>query len=383
MNRYPAVVIGGPPHSGKSVLIYSLSQALRKHQIDHYILRACPDGEGDWANEADQVLVRTLRIKGEWSPQWVESMCRDIEQRHLPLLVDIGGKPTLEQEQMLDCCTHSILLTKDSDSYIEWQQRLARHGLLPVAELTSAVEGESDLTASSPLVEGMITNLHRSTTASGVVFAALVDRLATLFAYDRIELRRNHLALAPVELAVDLDRLALTLGFTKAGHEVTWQPEHLPRLLDYLPAGAPLALYGRGANWVQAAAARLAYPAAYYSFDIRLGWVAAMALRVTASESDAPLQFEQSQTATYTHLIGRLASPYIDYRELAQFTAPPLPLDRGVVLSGRLPYWLYTSLIFTYQAAPWLAVYQPQLNGAVIVYSRDDSHVVGACLPIG
>ena len=142
MNRYPAVVIGGPPHSGKSVLIYSLSQALRKHQSDHYVLRACPDGEGDWANEADQVLVRTLRVKGEWSPQWVESMCRDIEQRHLPLLVDIGGKPTLEQEQMLDCCTHSILLTKDSDSYTEWQQRLARHGLLPVAELTSAVEGE-------------------------------------------------------------------------------------------------------------------------------------------------------------------------------------------------------------------------------------------------
>jgi len=47
MNQFPALMIGGPPHSGKSVLAYSLTQALRARQIDHYLLRACPDGEGD------------------------------------------------------------------------------------------------------------------------------------------------------------------------------------------------------------------------------------------------------------------------------------------------------------------------------------------------
>ena len=54
LNQLPAVLIGGPPHSGKSVLIYSLSQALRARGVAHYALRACPDGEGDFSNETDQ-----------------------------------------------------------------------------------------------------------------------------------------------------------------------------------------------------------------------------------------------------------------------------------------------------------------------------------------
>src|SRR5438552_6610469 len=45
----PAILIGGPPHTGKSVLTYSLSQALRKRSIEHYVIRASPDGEGDWS----------------------------------------------------------------------------------------------------------------------------------------------------------------------------------------------------------------------------------------------------------------------------------------------------------------------------------------------
>ncbi len=59
MELFPAIAIGGPPHSGKSVLAYSLSKALRARQVAHYVLRAFPDGEGDWANEADpKVLSR-------------------------------------------------------------------------------------------------------------------------------------------------------------------------------------------------------------------------------------------------------------------------------------------------------------------------------------
>jgi len=63
MELFPAVAICGPPHSDKSVLAYTLSRALRTRQIAHYVLRAFPDGEGDWANEADQALVRCAHHK--------------------------------------------------------------------------------------------------------------------------------------------------------------------------------------------------------------------------------------------------------------------------------------------------------------------------------
>ena len=53
---------------------------------------------------------------------------------------------------------------------------------------------------------------------------------------------------------------------------------------------------------------------------------------------------------------------------------PPglLPL----VLGGKLPLWLTTALVITYQEAPLLAVYQPQV-GAVVVQSRLPGYKVG------
>lgn len=95
MNPFPAVMIGGPPHSGKSVLVYALSQA----QVAHYVLRACPDGEGDWSQETSQDQVRLLRQKGQFSDEFVERVRRDIERRHLPSLVDVGVSRRLNKSR--------------------------------------------------------------------------------------------------------------------------------------------------------------------------------------------------------------------------------------------------------------------------------------------
>jgi CRISPR-associated protein Csx3 len=61
-HSFPAILVGGPPHSGKSVLTYLLSQRLRTAAVEHFVLRACPDGEGDWSYEAPPATVRLLRI---------------------------------------------------------------------------------------------------------------------------------------------------------------------------------------------------------------------------------------------------------------------------------------------------------------------------------
>ncbi|GCF10230.1 hypothetical protein KDI_37940 [Dictyobacter arantiisoli] len=38
MNPLPAILIGGPPHAGKSVLFYSLTHALRERNIPHHVI---------------------------------------------------------------------------------------------------------------------------------------------------------------------------------------------------------------------------------------------------------------------------------------------------------------------------------------------------------
>jgi len=365
MELFPAVTIGGPPHSGKSVLAYSLTQALRRRGVDHYVLRAYPDGEGDWANEADQALVRRIRVKGQGTPEWIARMCRDIANRHLPLIVDVGGLPTSWQEAVFDYCTHAILLTKDEASHDAWRSMMARHGLILLAELHSQLRGESTVTDDGPVLCGTITGLERGDTASGPVFDALVERLSALFAYDREELRRTHCNLAPVETVIDLARLAHTLEIDPAN----WEPHHLPRALDYLPEATSLGLYGRGTNWLYAALALLAHPAPFYQFDVRLGWVVPPTLHLGLPAADAPLQAHQQTRSDHIRLAFAIPRAYLDYSQAQGLTVPSLSLDRGLVLSGKLPLWLWTALALVYRDAPWVAVYQPQWGDQAIVVS--------------
>ncbi len=381
MEQFPAVLVGGPPHSGKSVLTYSLSQALRQRGVEHYVLRAAPDGEGDWANEADHELVRTLRFKGEFDAAFVQSVCQSITQRHLPLLVDAGGRPTPAQERILECGTHAILLAPDEASRAHWRSLATRYGLSIVAELTSDLHGSGRVDEHKPVVRGVISGLERGQTATGPAFEALVQRLATLMAWDAEELYRRHESRCPVETVIHLGRLARTLGLGLEGQQVRWEPDHLPMVLDYLPEATPLALYGRGPNWLYAAVALLAAPAALVQFDPRLGWVQAVSLRVHKPESAGPLSINAHSIGNC--LLLQISSPVIlDYSQIETLCVPPLPPGWGVVLSGKLPLWLYTSLALTYRAAPWVGVYQPQLKRAVVVYSAVSGRTVGETIPI-
>lgn len=379
----PAVLIGGPPHSGKSVLTYSLSQALRARQVEHYVLRACPDGEGDWANEAQTGLVRQIRVKGAWTSQWVSSILRDISRRHLPLLVDVGGKPTAEQEQLFDVCTHAILLTPHETARLEWLALAARHRLPVIADLHSQLDGEGFVSTTFPILQGRVTGLERGTTAHGPAFEALVTQLANLLARDRTTLRQQHLAMAPVELAVDLERVAHALGIAPPGQHFLWQPTHLPALLDYLPAAKPLAIYGRAPVWVYAALAGLAAPAPLVSFDVRLGWVTPPTVHWGAVSTSSPVRVTLQSEDDHVRYDCQLPTAYIDRDELDTLVAPEPSPHHGVVLNGKLPQWLWTALTPALASrTPWVAVYWPQGDQqAIVVASRDPQHPIGTLVP--
>lgn len=401
----PAVAIGGPPHAGKSVLTYSLTQALRARDIDHYVVRAYPpDGEGDWFLAGAPAAVRPYRIKGAVSEAWLPRLCRDIRARHLPLIVDMGGLPTAEQEALLDACTHALLLTRDAASHQEWAARVARHGLALLADLTSDLHGTNALTDPGAPLRGVLAGLERprgadrpgamarSGPAAGPAFDALVDRLADLFGDAAVGLRRRHLEAAPVELAVDLRQLAHRLHVAPGA----WAPADLPAVLDYLPTGQPLGLYGRGPNWLYAAVAAHARPAAFVLFDARRGWIAPPALRAASSghsaSPPAPWRLAIANVAGSHHRPGDVYRPagvlwtltlperYLDPEDVQGAELPPWPAA-GLILSGQLPHWLVTALARAHRG-PWLALHQPQLAAAVVVAGRPGAYAPGDCLPV-
>lgn len=365
-NPLPAVVLGGPPHSGKSVLTFSLTQALRERNVPHYVIRAYPpDYEGDWFLSEPQEQVRPYRVKGARSTAWLAPLQRDIARRHLPLLVDLGGLPTADQEDLLDVCTHGILLTPDAAARAAWAERLARRGLVLLADLHSELHGETALIASSPLLRGTLAGLERGARASGPAFAALVESLEALFRPAAVGLRRRHLAEAQAELAVDIQQLAGELGQDAQ----QWSPAALPDVFDYLPQGRPLALYGRGPNWLYAAIAAHTLPAPFYLFDVRLGWIPAPELAWGEPAADAALTVAVHCTPEVTRLEFHLPDAYLDWEDDGPLRVPPVTTP-GLVLSGKLPMWLWAALARHYTAPEWVAVVQPSLAEPVVVRGR-------------
>jgi CRISPR-associated protein Csx3 len=379
MELFPAVLIGGPPNSGKSVLTYNLTQALRERGVQHYVLRAAPDGEGDWVSEADPSLVRTIRIPRTWTPAFVAHVCASLAHRPLPLIVDVGGRPTPWQETIFDHCTHAVLLTPDEPAHAAWLELVEQHHLVLLADLRSELCGTSQVTAAQPVLTGVMAGLAWGQPVGGPTFEALVERIERLFAYDPDRLRRSHLTSAPVETAIDLDRLAHTLGVPFTGDRADWEPQFLPAVLDYLPEATPVGLYGRGPNWLYAAVALLAHPEPFYQFDVRLGWVKPPTLCLGTPPADAPVQAHPQPRPGHVHLAFEITRAHLDYAEAGGLVTPSVRPGQGVVLSGKLPLWLYTALALVYAPhAAWLAVYQPQYgNEAIVVSSHDPSLPVG------
>jgi CRISPR-associated protein Csx3 len=377
MNLFPAVLLGGPPHAGKSVLSYSLSQALRVLGVQHYVLRAAPDGEGDFSNEADPETVRTIRFKTTFTSSFVEHVCRSLARRHLPLLVDVGGKPTPEQEIIFDQCTHAILLYKEEADLDSWRAIVERHNLIVIAELHSILGAPESITDSGPILRGVAGGLRRGSLASGSLIAALTQRLAGLFAYTPDEIIAIHLRAAPVENVCVVEEHAATMGIPTVGANYRWQPEHLPKLLERLPAAQPLAAYGRGPIWLYAALAAHAYPASFWQFDVRLGWTESLTLQSGEMPPDAPLHVESLPGVDRVRLEFRVPSAYLDYEQAGDLRIPEVPHTQGVILSGKLPNWLWTSLVIAYHGAAWVAVNYPQHDKAIVVYR---SHAGGPAI---
>ncbi len=411
-NLLPAVLIGGPPNSGKSVLSYSLAKALRLRGVDHYLYRACPDGEGDWFQEGPPPLVKEirLRVKGHWSPEYARLAAHQIERRPFPWLIDAGGQPGPLDEPIFRACTHAILLTPTGESRAFWKDLVARHGLLLLADLHSdlegagargeaesadarrpqapAAEGEPRLDSAQPIIRGTLAGLRRSHPATGEVIDALADRLARLFtSYDPEELHQLRLSQAPVETILELDRYGLNAASPAEKH---WQPEELPGLVSALPAQTPLGLYGRAPIWVYGAVAAAADLSPLALFDVRLGWrhVPALHLDPAASAHGAHpasglewrLRSEGELAALEMNTLpGALE---LDYEQIGACPLPVIPPGQGLICSGRLPNWLWAGLARCYHHLPWLAFYQLQTDGAVVIASHDARRRVGDRLPL-
>ena len=371
VNLFPALVIAGPPHSGKSVLSFLLSQNLREMGIAHYLLRAAPDGEGNWFHEGKSKWVYSLRQKekGVFSAGFIKQISAIINARSLPLLVDVGGAPRGAQFNILKACTHSIILYKNDKDLAQWRDYCDDANLIPVAELFSLREGDEKIKKAQPFLSASIKNLDRRKAQTGISFGAVLERVSGIFYYRAKELEKVHTASAPYTPQLEND-FAKKIGKTTSKH--LWKASDLALLKEILPPKASFALYGRGPVWLTGFFSAHNSPAPFSVFDIRYGWIN---ISTIEAKAEASLKYKASK---------KLGADWMDLSLPTQEVLPedisiPIWEERGgLVLSGILPKWLYAVLTAFY--APkraWIGIYEPRENRVIVIFSRVPSPTLG------
>lgn len=377
---FPAIFIGGPPNSGKSTLVYRLRDALIRRGVSVYLQRAHPDGEGNWSAETPRSVARALRARAKrpWSDarELAGLVSRDIAARHLPLLVDAGGIPSLENEQIAAQCTHAILISHSPDRFPEWRELVAAQGLALIAELRSDAHGAGAIVEQEPTLRGTIANLDPAHDTANPAFGALVERVAQICAYDADELYAAHLALTDIELVLHVQRAIFPLP---AHAPNAWRPGELPTLIGSLPPATPLGVYGIGPNWLYGALAAASHPARLALFDPRLGWVEPPTLALADAPDPARLRWElQDEPGGAVRLRFDVPGAWLNYEAIRATPIPRVPPAVGVIIDGKLPHWMIAALVRAYLTQPWVAVFQPMLGGAAVVASHDPGVLLGS-----
>ncbi len=158
----PAVcALLGPPHSGKSVFLNALRKALSnllpadEFQRDVFVIRACPDGEGDWSSEVDQSMVTLIRRTTAFTDEFINEVSDHIQrvrESKALTLVDCGGRIDRKNQQVLNLCTHAIIVSSTPQAFPEWRGAAKASDVIIAAEITSSLDAVCTIHQRTPLI---------------------------------------------------------------------------------------------------------------------------------------------------------------------------------------------------------------------------------------
>jgi CRISPR-associated protein Csx3 len=94
-------------------------------------------------------------------------------------------------------------------------------------------------------------------------------------------------------------------------------------------------------------------------------------ISITAAEFD-------SYTVVDINIEGGTCAP----DDIKTLNIPTVKGNKGVVLNGRAPIWVFGTLIHHFHATQWVATNDPRQGGAVVVESHKSGVSVGDIIPL-
>jgi len=413
------IAVGGPPHSGKSVLLAVLRHLLPRNKF--VVVEGEPDGEGitGWAHESDPELVCAVRRKGKFLEEFVSWVCDSVRSSQMPLtLVDLGGMLVAEDgsfsptgqgltpqnERIVRECDGLIVIA--NPNYAEaartWVDEGIRLGAKPLAVLESVLSGaEDEIFEAGPPLRARITRLERENPPVGSATArALADLL--------LQLAGEGTGADGSEAAdVNFPRLAeaLNLPVRNGGPDRDWFPGITPQLVAFVAAATAgreaVNLWGNCSAGFPYHALACSLPQRVRYFDPKVGGYVALPEMEPHGEGSQVLQWRLEDRDDYSFVEFVIPRQIFPVGNLPLVIPPAVAQGKGVVLSGKGPWWLTGTICRAYHRAgcAWVAVFAPQessrhdskgkkwseknpgLAPAVVVASRDAAVPVGTVFP--
>ncbi len=159
----PALLVVGPPDSGKSVLSHALFQALLPDEPDVYLQRAQWDGEGNYILElganfedGDREALKAMN-RGQLTDRFFDYHAQAIlqlrRQKSL-VIVDVGGMVQPEKQPVLEACSHYLIISAKPEAIAAWHEFCRDRGnLKPLAVLHSSLTVCETIHAREPFLE--------------------------------------------------------------------------------------------------------------------------------------------------------------------------------------------------------------------------------------
>jgi len=89
------------------------------------------------------------------------------------------------------------------------------------------------------------------------------------------------------------------------------------------------------------------------------------------------IKFKKVEFERFTVVEFELDGGVIEVKELPELRAPEVDYQKGVILSGRGPVWLFATLAHAYHPALWVGCFDPRLGGGVVTQSHSPAIKVG------
>lgn len=347
------IIMCGPPHSGKSVLISSLYSLMPSDSSQRIIANG--DGEGGWSQNPDQMQVQDVRIKSDNTPEEFEAWTQTIKNAIQDIvLVDIGGRLGEDKAPLFDVSDSFIVLSSKPDVVEDWIRFGEKHNCKCIAVLESVLDGTDEIFNDKPYFHACISHLERGYNASK---SEVVQKLADLIVTQSGYLERQRINFYKISKEIGCgDKWTASNGvvvrhvnypFEKANEVLAYMRQHFAEKKKYY-------LIGAKSNWLASVSGLylLSIPGSKLSFydEWTDSYIESLRLEKVEDKECVDLKWKIQETDKAVYIKFYLKNFYLNPEHMPLYKLPMVDENKDLYISGKFPNWFTTSVLSSYSS---------------------------------